>query len=99
MKDRNQAQFKLNNELLAKLGVVDTLPMKQKYLISGQYKNGGKKRNASSSGNAGRAYQRKRRAIVVSQNSSPEQFMTWQRANAKNTKDERGAQKLSGESK
>jgi len=98
VKDRNQSQFKLNNEIIAKLGIVD-MPLKAKYLVSAKPKNGGKKRNASSSGNAGRAYQRKKRAIVVSQNSSPEQYQTFVRTLSKVVKEERGAQKLSGEKK
>jgi hypothetical protein len=98
MRDRDAQQMKLNNELLKKLGIVDS-PLKLKHIEKGQAKFGGKKRSSGNSGNTGRAAKRKKRAIVISQNNSPEQYTMWSRAMAKSAKDEKGAQKLSGESK
>jgi hypothetical protein len=100
MRDRDATQLKLNNEIIAKMGVKD-VPLKVKHTYKSNPKFGGKKKSSGNSGNTGKAFQRKKRARVVSQSNSPEQYAIWNRSVTKATEDKQAkdVQKLSGEKK
>lgn len=98
MRDRDSKQLKENNALLERLGIVDTLRLKRRFTINVKCKFGGKKKSAGNSGKTGRAYMRKSRACVVSQANSPLQYGMYMNS-VKFSKKDKGAQKLTGESK
>ena len=63
MKSAQASRLKDNNELLAKLQIIDNPPLGAKYLLTDRFKFGGKTRKASNSGGCGKAGRRIHRVV------------------------------------